>query len=336
MKLRPLSLLFGCLLLLLACNNTDTSDVDARGTISFTFETETEGATTRVDENNVHDIHILVYNRRGRRVGYDYFTASDKFRLEVPVGTDYTVYAVANTGNPTLFDDTRYNTQSALTDMVTPQLSAWAEIEHAPYLLLSGIQTGIQVTPSVAGSQSDTRVSLLLTRLAARISFYVVAPIGSNISISGFQLCSLPRSSYYLPRPLGGYPYFENEASDSYLYPGDDASQNETDTDWINSIIVPLLSESSAFNYSFYCYENRQGVHPNIVRQRDKNALNAPQRASYLLVKGSAPGYASISWRIYLGGNATSNFNIKRNATYQYNVTLRVNETDMRVEYQRK
>ncbi|MDR0989181.1 MAG: DUF4906 domain-containing protein [Prevotellaceae bacterium] len=338
MKLHPLSLLLGCLLLLSACNRE--LDVPARGTIRFTFDTETEPVSerksTRVDENNVQNIHILVYNQRGRRVGYDYFTAANNYRLEVPVGSGYTVYAIANTGNPTLFDDSRYNVQSALIEMTTPPLFLWVDIEQASHLLLSGMQTDIRVTPSVPGHESDTQVSLTLTRLVARITLNVGTEPNSGIAISNFQVFSLPRISYYLPRPLGGYPEFENEIFDTYPYPGDDASRNDTDADWTDAFPIQLAQGSTAFGFQLYCYENRQGVNPAITRQRDKNIHNAPLRASYLLVKGTAPGYTSMNWRIYFGANATANFNIKRNATYNYNIILRATETDMRVEYQRQ
>jgi hypothetical protein len=322
-------------LFLSACNGVQP-DVDARGILRFTFDTKQEGATTRVDENSVRNIHILVYNRRGRRVGYDYFTASNTYRLEVPVGSGYTVYAIANTANPTLFDDSRYNTQSALVDAITPRLNFWIDIEQAPYMLLSGTQTGITVAPSAAGSQADTHVSLLLTRLVAYVSFNVMTEPASGIAIGSFIVCSLPRRSYYLPHPLGGFPEYENETFDTFPFPGDDASDKESDGDWCDAFLINLAEGSTAFGFQFYCYENRQGVNPGITMQRDKNIHHAPQRASYLLVHGTAPGYASMTWRIYFGANATSNFNIKRNARYHYNILLRASETDMRVEYQRQ
>jgi hypothetical protein len=320
-------------LLLAACQNHDAA-VDTRGVIAFTLTTDPDEVDTRVDENSVHDLHILVYNRRGRQVGNAYFVAAADYRLEVPVGNGYTVYAFANTNNPTLFDDARYHTEAAVVNHVTPTLSLWIDLELSAWMLLSGKQDKINVAPAGNGG-SVTRVALSLTRVASRINLNVTTPTGSGIVIDNFAICSLPNHSYFLPRPLGGVPAYEAQSDDRYTLPGEDAPDPNTDAHWMGAIPVNLAPGATAFGHQFYSYENRQGVNPALTQQKDKNSRNAPRRASYLLVNGNAPGYKKITWRIYFGANATNNFNIKRNATYSYNITLRPNETDMRVDHQK-
>ena len=68
-------------------------------------------------------------------------------------------------------------------------------------------------------------------------------------------------------------------------------------------------------------FENRRGVVSSITKQKDKVVTNAPAHATYVEINGTV-GSVPATWKIYLGANNTSNFNIKRNCTYTYNITL--------------
>lgn len=132
----------------------------------------------------------------------------------------------------------------------------------------------------------------------------------SDIVIKGYQLCNIPTLSYYLPHPMTT----ESEEADSDSETGVDAPQEiSAATNWPKSPFISL-SDATALSTSFYMYENRQGMNSSITEQKNKSEINAPLRASYLLISGAGPNY-TINWRIYLGANNTSNFNIKRNAT---------------------
>lgn len=82
-------------------------------------------------------------------------------------------------------------------------------------------------------------------------------------------------------------------------------------------------------------FENRAGVNTTITQQKDKIKANAPDSATYVVIYGKATGYKFLSWEIYLGATTTTNFNIKRNCNYTYNITLKPTTTDTRVTYKK-
>jgi uncharacterized protein (TIGR02145 family) len=84
-------------------------------------------------------------------------------------------------------------------------------------------------------------------------------------------------------------------------------------------------------------YENRPGVNTAITTQSNKIKANVPSTpadsAAYVIIYGKASGYTSLSWKIYLGANNTTNFNMKRNSQYTYAITLKPNDIDTRIQY---
>jgi hypothetical protein len=52
-----------------------------------------------------------------------------------------------------------------------------------------------------------------------------------------------------------------------------------------------------------------------------------------VIIYGKASGYTFLSWKIYLGANNTTNFNMKRNSQYSYAITLKPNDIDTRIQY---
>lgn len=78
--------------------------------------------------------------------------------------------------------------------------------------------------------------------------------------------------------------------------------------------------------------ENQKGQNSGIVSAEDKNKNNAPQSAMYIELKGFYKD-KKVSFRIYPGSNATSDFNIKRNHWYRIGLKIReVYLEDPRVE----
>ncbi len=96
-------------------------------------------------------------------------------------------------------------------------------------------------------------------------------------------------------------------------------------------ISAPLVYSAESNNFSFYMYENMQGVRPSITSPQDKMVANAPINATYLLIKATVD-MAEVEYRFYLGGNTTNDFNIKRNTEYTINVMINgISTSDMRV-----
>lgn len=87
----------------------------------------------------------------------------------------------------------------------------------------------------------------------------------------------------------------------------------------------------NTFSGTFYVPENLQGVHASITDQKDKNPANAPAGATYLFIQGTTYG-RQVAYYIYLGGNNTGDFNIRRNRQYIVQATISgINTIDTRV-----
>ncbi|MBR4756614.1 MAG: DUF4906 domain-containing protein, partial [Bacteroidales bacterium] len=80
--------------------------------------------------------------------------------------------------------------------------------------------------------------------------------------------------------------------------------------------------------FVFYVPENRQGTISGIQSSRDKSPdrndkVNARKnRLTYLetIVEGTGTYVGSITYRSYLGQNAVSDFDIRRNARYNWTI----------------
>ena len=82
-----------------------------------------------------------------------------------------------------------------------------------------------------------------------------------------------------------------------------------------------------------YFPENRQGYKLSITDETDRNAANAPGKATYFMLRGESPEYSNLYWNIYAGANATYDFNVRRNHKYIYSVNIKgTNPQDMRIE----
>ena len=80
-----------------------------------------------------------------------------------------------------------------------------------------------------------------------------------------------------------------------------------------------------------YLLPNMQGTVPSITDQRAKNADNAPENASYLLIR-AVRGAKALAYYVYLGENNTSDFNVRANTHYRFNISiLGDSEVDTRV-----
>jgi hypothetical protein len=168
----------------------------------------------------------------------------------------------------------------------------------------------------------------------AKVTLDVSIASGSGITISGYCIYGIPTKSYYIAHPLNT----EDSADDTQTTRATDACLPANSGDWTESGQI-ALSNVTSLNTSFYMYENRAGVNSSITVQKNKIKDNVPgtpaDSAVYVVIYGKAPGYSSLSWKIYLGANNTSNFNMKRNCQYTYNITLKPNDSDTRITYKK-
>ena len=144
-------------------------------------------------------------------------------------------------------------------------------------------------------------------RAVAKIS-YDISVKPSDVELLSVQLLSVPRMA----------SLFDVAASPS------------DDPDDYTDCPETRLSGRSAAGTS-YLLPNMQGQVPSITDQRDKNPGNAPENASYLLIRAKR-GDKILTYTVYLGENNTSDFNVRANVHYRFNISiLGDNEVDTRI-----
>ena len=157
--------------------------------------------------------------------------------------------------------------------------------------------------PASGGSLPTVEVQ----RAVAKISYDItVKP--SDIELLSVQLLSVPRT----------VSIFDVTASPS------DAPDDYTDCP------ERRVSGQQAAG-DCYLLPNMQGTVPSITDQRAKNADNAPENASYLLIRAKR-GDKILTYTVYLGENNTSDFNVRANVHYRFDISiLGDNEVDTRI-----
>lgn len=177
-------------------------------------------------------------------------------------------------------------------------------VPHADeYDLLPMAWEGDLAIPAAGGTLPAVEVQ----RAVAKISYDIgVKP--SDIELQSVQLLSVPRT----------VSVFDAEAAPS----SDPADYTDCPED--------ALSGRSAAGTS-YLLPNMQGVVSSITDQRQKNADNAPANASYLLIRATR-GAKVLAYSIYLGGNNTSDFDVRANTHYRFDISiLGDDEVDTRI-----
>ena len=262
-------------------NGTGSVDSDGTAIIRLTVRPNDATQVTRTSsstESKVSNLYILVFNSSGKVVGTKYSSTTDTtVSITTRQGTNYTIYAVANTGNSAFFQGVGTLTQ--FKKMLTT-------VDVNTYPLMCGSLSGQSVSQS-----SVTIGGLKLTRLFAKVTLNVTAATG--ITITGYQFCNVATSAYLNRDTVAGIT-------------------------WGNKTAV---TASSISGVKCYMYGNPQGT----VTHTDQiyKTQSAPSNASYILItaKGYNSSYTS-TYKIYLGSDNSSDYNVYRNYSYTYNITL--------------
>ena len=165
----------------------------------------------------------------------------------------------------------------------------------------------ITIIPSADGML--TLLAVEVQRCVSKISYNItVTPAVADIELRSVQLFSVPRS----------VSVFDMAAA-----PSDDPD------DYTDCPEVGLSGQQAAGDC--YLLPNMQGVVATITDQRQKNPENAPANASYLLIR-AVRGSKILAYYIYLGGNNTSDFNVRANMHSRLNISiLGDSEVDTRI-----
>lgn len=287
-----------------SCRPEEDGMSDAEDNLPAIIRLEVQGeeqadmATRAVNESAVGNLHVLVYNSTGELIGQKYQTGSSTVTVNTRSAAGCTIYAIANTGKADLFKGYAIHKEAYLKSLVY-SLTNWDQLGKGTNLLMTGSMKSVNIK---AGAQTLS-TKLVLTRMVARVTLNIKAETSSGITITNYSVKNIPSRSYYIPRA------------------SEDAVQTTAAAHWKESGVITTSGATSA-SKTFYMFENRRGTKSTISAQKDKTATNAPDKATYVVIHGLI-GAVTVTWTVYLGENNTSDFNIKRNGNYKYDITLK-------------
>ena len=252
-------------------------------------------------ETNLEDVNIYLFNTKLNIAKHYYVTvsASNRVTVTIPNG-EYRVYIVGNYGR-------NLGEQTLLGLVNNTRFSTSAE---------SGITNNGRKMPMSAQMSvvidRNTTLQVPLERLAAKVTFNIsMSPaMAADSRIVHLQMYNCTGEMGYFQKGLMGP--VGNGGIESYTK------------------FVPGTNAKSVTR-SYYVLENMQGTVSRITTPRQRSRTNAPNRATYLWLRIER-GMKFIDYRIYLGENDTNDFNVCRNTSYVYNVTVEgENSADLRV-----
>jgi hypothetical protein len=279
-------------------------------------------STRAFSDQTLTDLHVFVCQSTGELTGQGYVTGSSISTLATRSGNGCTVYAITNTGDEDLSLSGGMPTiESEIKELTTPSLGSMDDIQADDHLIMSGTAT----VDIAAGS--NTLSDLSVRRLAAKNVLNITCTGG--VTLTGYAIGDLPAKSWYMARPNTN----ENVAADAVA--GDDAVDPSTAADWITTATRPASDIATGttppYALTFYMYENRPGgrvaVGGSTGDESDPSQKEtyAPARATYVDLHVEAEG-TGITHRLYLGGTPyATNYNVKRNCSYTYNISISAN-----------
>ena len=247
--------------------------------------------TRSTDENTIRDLNFYLCDKVGSVVLHRY-QHDATLRFECLPG-DYALYVVAN-----MHEDMGNLSQAQLMARTVPHKTDYEDLPMTGFLEISVLasQGNIVLLPT-----------LEVRRQVAKVA-YNIAVVPADMELHSVRICSVPKSAVL---------FTENDTPSN-------AAADYTDT----SETVVSGREASGV---CYLLPNPQGANPAITDQRQKNADNAPDHASYLLIQATR-GERVLTYRVYLGENNTTNFDVRRNTFHTLNISIRGdNEVDTRM-----
>ena len=255
-----------------------------------------ERITRATDEMQIKDLNVYLFGK-SNTFKLHIYTQSPFLQFECPVG-EYDLYIAANL-------------HADMADLSPAELEACTIASRPAYDdLPMSAKTALTIAASPQG-KVVTLPTIQVRRCVAKIAYNIrVDNTVSDIELQSVRLMNMPRTS----------PLFTS------------AQPSENKADYTSGFYSEIpASNAGAFSGICYIFENRQGRVPDITSQADKSIQNAPENASYLLIR-AVRGDKVLSYSIYLGENNTDNFDVERNTHQTFNITIRGdNEVDTRI-----
>lgn len=268
--------------------------------VTFRIETEPAEGIVSADlpdtriSRPIRDVNFYVYGDRGLlRSGY---TASAFVPTMTLTPGSYRIYVIANAGR-----SLERISEAELLRYTTPVTAADGFVQDEA-MYLSGMQTITVAGPATC--------RIVLRRLAAKIDLNVRI----DDALEGARIVHVMPGN----APSSCSVFGENRltAQDPQIeFPYADLSPGALRT----------------FSTSYYQYENLAGSVGSITDPADRIDGKAPPTASYVSIRVLWAG-AYWDYKVYLGSNSTTDFNVRRNTVYNYDITIMgVNADDLRI-----
>ena len=254
-------------------------------------------ATRATDEEAIRDINLYLFGRSNGQ-SLHFYSRSALVRFECLPG-EYDLYVAANLGA-----DLGERSAQQLLDCTIGRQEEYATLP------MSAVMT-VAIAPDKENN-TVTLPPLSVRRTVAKIAYNIrVADKVPDLELRSVRLCSVPgRTTLFTPAST--------------------PSTSEKDFTDAPLVELPDAARRSCSGVQ-YLFENPQGTVSSITDQRDKNADNAPACASYLMIRATR-GSRILDYRIYLGENNTTDFNVGRNTSHTLDITISGdNEVDTRV-----
>ena len=290
-------------------------------------------AVSGVDENRIKDLWVIQFNADGTALLQtpQYITTvtswgtSYKVRAKIIKTSDSSLYFIANTGDNTLYSDV-----TTAADVESKTLAVTNEASLAPgnALPMCGCYTG---KPSA--SVSD----VAMKRAVAKVTFKLAVDIPGDFALTSVKVYNAPTAL----QPFRDTSKLDPGTSEADCYPA-------TSVGFIGEF-ADLTPEDKTLTATAkeceWCYlpENGRGT-GSATDQRNKTAATAlggaegqGNYATYIEIVGDYTSdlgykYTGTIYRIYLGADAVSNYDVKRNTHYTVTATIKgVSEMDARI-----
>ena len=181
---------------------------------------------------------------------------------------------------------------------------------------------------SYEGSSVIASGTVQMKRLVAKIDFTFdiqITAAGEKFTPSRVSLRSAASCTRFLEHTL--------PTGTTGLYP--DAASSDNFINYPAVSVSGPVSKETPFTYTWYVPENLRGVVSSIKSPSEKGPENAPAGSTFIEIGGDyqrGSALTDVTYTIYLGENASTDFNVVRNYDYTVSSTIKgLNSRDLRV-----
>ncbi len=254
-----------------------------------------ETKSISIEENRIESLNLYITNEIGQVIYQNYYNGlPSSLKTELWRGERYEFYAIANCGK-----EIKCSTKKDIIE-IAHEIDTPNEIAINSSALMSG-------TAVVNNAQENGSIDIILQRCYSKINVQLdTTKLSEGVfyKITKIQLKNSPKKISI---------FSDNTLSDPAYFMDGDCCDDEK------------LKRIDTTPISLYQYENIQGTLSDNTNPKSKlpNSELKEKTCSYLEVQAKYTSITSsgiIKYKLFLGNDIFSNFNVKRNKTY--NITI--------------